>query len=399
MPGGYQILLNGQSPDSDFYTSVSTVEVEESMDMPAALQLTLPVSRSASGGLLFVDDARLAPLANIAVVAQTGSGAPAGAAGGALSAAASLIGNAGSPGMQCLFDGYVLSQRLHLERGATSSTLDVWGQDASWLMNMSEKTKEWVDVTDGAVANSIFGDYGITPSDQNLDDDSASHTEAGHSLMQRGSDIQFLRMLARRNGKVCRVACADKPGQRTGYFAKPNLDGDPVATLTLNDKDNWTVGSLNIEWDATRATSVVARQSTFVDADPSGVSADTSDSGLKLLGAKGLADFTGKSMSVLLTTPVDDAGELALRAKALLRDALWFLRCEGDSDLERLGVILRAGMIVALAGVGSLYSGKYLVWSVRHSITPDAHTMKFTLVRNAVGAASAGASLPALPGL
>ena len=85
-------------------------------------------------------------------------------------------------------------------------------------MNLTEKVKEWVDVTDADVANAIFGDYGITPSDQNTADDSPSHTESGHSLMQRGSDIQFLRTLARRNGKVCRVACADKPGEADRLF-------------------------------------------------------------------------------------------------------------------------------------------------------------------------------------
>jgi phage protein D len=216
--------------------------------------------------------------------------------------------------------------------------------------------------------------------------------------MQRASDIQFLRNLARRNGKVCRVACADKPGVRTGYFAKPKLDGDPVVTLTLNDPEHWTVGALNLEWDATRATSVIARQATFDDSSASGVSADTTDSGLKLLSDQDLATFSGKPMQVILTAPVDDAGELQLRAEALLRDALWFVRCEGDADLERLGVILRAGMIVAISGLGALYSGNYLVWSVRHIIKPDSHVMKFVLVRNAVGKAAAGGA-PSLPSL
>jgi phage protein D len=401
MLGSYQIMINGQSADSDLYTAIASVEVEESMDMPAALQLTLPVTRNAQGALSHVDDGRFAPMSNIAVVTDTGGGNAQGALGGALGAASAALGGTSASTTQCIFDGYVLSQRLHVETGITKSSLEVWGQDASWLMNLTEQAKEWVDVTDGAVANSIFGDYGITPADENLDDDSPTHTEDGHSLMQRASDIQFLRALARRNGKVCRVACADKPGVRTGYFAKPKLDGDPVVTLTLNDPEHWTVGALNLEWDATRATSVVAREATFDDPSDSGVSADTTDSGLKLLGDQDLATFTGKPLQVMLTTVVDDVGELQLRAAALLREALWFVRCEGDADVERLGTVLRAGMIVAVAGLGSLYSGNYLVWSVRHSIKPDSHVMKFVLLRNAVGASGGAASsgLPSLPSL
>jgi hypothetical protein len=208
--------------------------------------------------------------------------------------------------------------------------------------------------------------------------------------MQRATDIQFLRTLARRNGKVCRVACADQPGQRTGYFATPKLDGDPAAVLSLNDLQNWTVSALDLSWDATLATAVTARQALFTDSDEDGASGDTSDSGLKLLGDRALADFTGKSMTVLLAAPLDNAGELQLRARSLLRESGWFVRCEGESDIARLGVVLRAGAIVRIDGIGPLHSGRYLVWSVRHTITADAHKMKFVLVRNAVGPAPSG---------
>jgi phage protein D len=286
--------------------------------------------------------------------------------------------------------GYILSQKLHLEKGLTNSTVAIWGQDASWLMNLEEKVKEWVNVTDADVANAIFGDYGITPADDNTDDDSPSHTEDGHSLMQRGSDIQFLRTLARRNGKICRVACADQPGQRTGYFATPSLDGDPVLTLSLDDPVSWPIDALNLDWDVTRPTSVIARQALFTDADQDGVSADTSDSGLTALGDRALADFAGKPMTVMLAAPVDDGGELTLRAQALLREADWFVRCEGEADAARLNAILRAGTVVQIDGIGALHSGKYFVWSVRHTITADSHKMKFVLLRNAVGPAPSG---------
>jgi hypothetical protein len=97
---------------------------------------------------------------------------------------------------------------------------------------------------------------------------------------------------------------------------------------------------------------------------------------------------------------VDDAGELAQRAKALLIEAGWFVRCEGTTDAGKLGTVLRVGQIVQLAGIGSVHSGKYYVWSVRHTITQDAHLMRFVLVRNAVGdPPSGGAGLGGLLGL
>jgi hypothetical protein len=50
--------------------------------------------------------------------------------------------------------------------------------------------------------------------------------------------------------------------------------------------------------------------------------------------------------------------------------------------------------VVRVDGAGSLHSGKYYVWSVRHTITGDAHGMRFTLLRNAIGPPPAGALAP-----
>jgi phage protein D len=210
--------------------------------------------------------------------------------------------------------------------------------------------------------------------------------------MQRASDIQFLRSLARRNGKLCRVACTDTPGQRTGYFSKPSLSGDPAVTLELNDPTAWTTDALDLEWDVSRPTEVKAAQALFDDSDEDGASVDQTDSGLDLLSDRDLSTFSGKTMTVMLTAPVDAADELTLRAESVLREAGWFVRCEGQADLSRLHAVLRVGTIVQINSAGSLNSGKYFVWSVRHTIDKSAHKMSFVLVRNAIGSAPSGGS-------
>ena len=271
MGSNYQLLLGGQQADQTLYTLITSVQVDESMDMPAAIQVSLPISRSTGGDLTYIDDPRFAPMAQLAVVATAGGSGASGVATGAVGAVTAAVGGGSAPSAtQCIFDGYVLSQSIHLETGVTNATLTAWGQDACWLMNQTETVKEWVDVTDADVAASIFGTYGITPASDNSQNNSPAHTEDTHSLMQRGSDISFLRMLARRSGKCCRVACADKPGQRTGYFAVPNLNGDPAVSIKLNDPSNWSINAIDLEWDAMRPTAVVARSALFSDSDPNG---------------------------------------------------------------------------------------------------------------------------------
>jgi hypothetical protein len=293
----------------------------------------------------------------------------------------------------CLIDGFVLSHEARLDSGVAASTLKVWGMDATWMLNTEEKTREWADMTDGAIANTIFGEYrelGIEPADVNLDDDSPAHNEDGYTLMQRSTDAQFLRMLARRGGKLFRIFCTDTPGKRTGWFGKPQLDGDPVAALTLDDSQNASVGPLEITWDAMRPSAVTARQKLLTESDPDGVGGTVTDSALPLLEQRALADFTGGAVTALLGPAVDDGGELTQRAQAVLREAGWFVRCRGSADAGRLGTVLRAGDIVRLDSAGALHSGRYLVWSVRHRISAERHVMEFELLRNAVGAAPSG---------
>ena len=365
MAGSFD-LFSGGTAIADFDTSVLDVEIEENVDLPGAFRVTLPVKVSASGDYDTVSDTRFGPLANIAVTAQASDGQT-----------------------HCLIDGYVLAQNLHLDAAAAGSTLKITGQDASWLMNMTETVREWADVTDAAAARAIFENYGFAPDPANTDADSPAHTSDTASLMQRASDAQFLRDLARRSGKLFRVYCTDKPGERTGAFFTPSVEGDPAIKLVLNPADDANIGPLQITWDVMRPSSVTAHQLLFSDASGEAAGGDTTTSGLTDLDSRNLAAFAGQPVSTLLTTQAADAETVTQRAQSVLRDAGWFVRCEGSTTATRLGAILRAGTVVQLDAAGSVHSGKYFVWSVRHHITANVHEMAFVLMRNAVGAAAA----------
>lgn len=372
MASTFQVWLEGNPADSDFYDSLLSLEVEENADMPGAIQIRFPVSRTADGDLTAVNDSGLQPLKNIAVTVTPDGGEE-----------------------TVIFDGYVLGHKLHVESGIRESTLEVYGQDASWLMNLEEKTREWANVTDGLAANAIFSEYGFTPAPDNLDDDSGTYTEDAHTLMQRGTDFDFLRTLARRGGRLFRVTGGPRLGSPIGVFAKPDTEAESTATLKPNDPDAPNVRNLDFEWDVMRPSAVRAQQSSFSDSSGDPANGDTQDSGLSPLDERDLATFAGKPMTVILTAPADDAGQLNRRAQALLRESEWFVRCTGEADLSALHVLFRAGAAVSVDGVGRVHSGQYFVWSVRHAIDQQTHRMSFVLVRNALGPApSAAGGLP-----
>ena len=355
----YQLYVDGTAVGSDVYDAIATLEVEEHAELPGALRIKLPVQASGKD-ISWVSDDRVRPFANLAIVATPGSGGSA----------------------QCIFDGYVLSHAIHLETGITSSSVEVTAQDSSVLMGVTPYSRSYVQMTDGAIANQIFASYGFQSDPGNTADDSPPRK----FVAQRGTDIEFLRRLARRDGRWCRVACADTPGELTGYLAAPALDAPPVVTLDLNSTDKRQVNSLDFEWDVARPTEVAARQASLTDSSNDGFDAGTSDSGLTALDARTLADFAGRDTTAMLTAAAE-TDELPDRARALLRDAGWFARCEGTTAADLVGQVLRVGSVVAIQNVGNLLSGNYLVKRVKHAITAASHEMSFTLVRNAVGPA------------
>jgi hypothetical protein len=370
LTSSFKVLLGGAPADAAFYNLVSSIEVEENADLPGAVQLTLPIATTGSTGsedLTVVGDARFKPWARIAVVSTVDSTDA------------------------CIFDGYVLQHKIHLDRGTTASTVHVWGQDASCLMNVEELARGWKQ-KDSEIAQTIFGKYSFSASGDNSDDDSSGHADTEHTVMQRATDAQFLRDRARRAGKLFRVACTNTAGSNTGYFMKPKTGDPAVTTLVLNASPASggapatpsNVDALDFEWDVARPTEVIgkalAKSKTSIDGG-------LADSGLRLLDSRSLATFADKASKVILTSPEDNQNDLQQRARSILREGGWFVKCEGETDVARLNYVLRAATVVQVNGAGRLHSGKYFVWSVRHSITAQSHRMKFVLVRNAVGSA------------
>jgi hypothetical protein len=369
-----ELIVGGVPVPGALYDAIAQLEIEESSDQPGTLLLRLPVNRTSTGDLQFVGDGTFEPMTNVALT---------------------VTPDARGSRAQCIFDGYVLSWRLHLDRASTASTIDIWAQDASWLMNIDDHVAEWSGLTDGQVADAIFSSYGCTPAAGNTANDSPSHLPEAHTLFQRATDLQFLRGLARRGGKLCRVACTDTPGIRTGYFVVPAVAGRPVATISLADPVSWTVETLDFDWDVMRPTEADASQVDLTQSSDTGTDVTTGASGLPPLDARDYPTYRGQASKLLLTTPAD-AAELGQRTAAVLTESGFFSRCTGEADADRLGVVLRVGDVVTIESAGRLQSGNWLVWNVRHIFSLDSWKMAFTLVRNAIGPSGLGGTLAAL---
>src|SRR6266850_1857556 len=277
-----------------------------------------------------------------------------------------------------LVKGPVTGQRVYFQHGGGGSYLEVEGADTSIKMARESQAVIWSDLTDSDAVSQILGGYGYTA---DVDSTQAGHEEDKHTLVQRASDLDFVRRLARRNGFLFWIDC-DKAGTETAHFRRPDLDGKSVLNLDINISSN-NLGTLDLMWDVERSTSVIAAQLNLND--KTSIDGAVSASPLSPLGSQSLSDITGDTRSAHLHAPVDDAGDLTARGEGALIEDAWFIRATGQTSVNALGDIVRANTIVNLRGVGTRHSGNYYVASVRHTIDPSAHHMEFELVRNGWG--------------
>ena len=278
----------------------------------------------------------------------------------------------------CLVRGPVASQHIHLAHGSAGSWVEVHGADNSIRMDRESKAAIWSDISDSDAVNSILSSYGFVPDIAPTD---AQHMETKHTLVQRDTDLQFVRRQARRNGFLFWITC-DAEGNETAHFKRPQLEGNDGPELIVNLVNN-NLQWFDLDWDVEKPTSATA---TDVDlSDASGLDGSVNKSPLNPLGAQSLADIVTDTRSLHLVTPSDSAGDLQSRSEGALIEAGWFIRGRCQTTLSALQNLVRAHTVVQVSGLGSRHSGKYFVAAVKHTIDQSEHRMDIELVRNAWG--------------
>jgi hypothetical protein len=356
MPLGIAISVGGAA-DAELSEAAQLV-VEEGLAGPTRYQIVYAAD-IADGDIPLLADGRLDPGSELSILAD----AP--------------------DGPQCLVKGPVSGQLARLAHGGGSSSVEVRGHDTSFAMDRETKATMWADVTDSEAVSTILAGYGYIP---DVEATAARHLELKHALVQRGTDLEFVRLLARRNGAHFWISC-DPIGIETAHFRRADTAQAPARTLAIN-QDPPAITELEIEWDVASASAAFAQG---VDpASKSVLSGDVAASPLAPLGAEALGGLGSGPASLHLAPPADDAGDLAARAEAALIEAGWFVRARCSTSVQAAGGIVRAHSVVAWSGAGARHSGSYYVAGVRHRFDEEAHRMELSLIRNAWGSESVG---------
>lgn len=348
---GIAITVNGSEEAA--LAEAARVEVEERLGATTSYRLVYGAAIDA-GDIPMLTDDRLAPGAEIGIYSAPGGRT------------------------ECLVRGPVHAQRIRLSHGGAGSTLEVQGGDAGLRLDAGEKVAVWSGVTDSDAVRSILMSNGLVP---DIGTTRGTHAEDGHALVQRGSDLAFIRRLARRNGFLLWMTTS-AAGVDTAHFRPPPLEGEPALTLSINH-DPPDIQSLEIDWDVAVPNAVTTRQLDLRTKQT--LDGSQGASPLPALGATGLAAAAGGSRPFLLSAPADDGGDLSARATGVLTESGFFIRARCRTTAQQVRALVRAPSVVELRGAGSRHSGRYLVAAVRHEIDATTHRMELELLRNAWG--------------
>jgi phage protein D len=353
---------------ADLYPYLVRVEVEEDDQLAAMFRLYLEIWLRPDGSWRHLEDERLAPWKRVTVAAGFESG------------------------REPLIDGYITHLRPVFDPDPSRCRLELWGMDASVLMDREEKLKAWPNKADSEIAAEVFDDYGLDPQ---VVDTVLVHDEAVSTIVQRETDIRFLRRLALRNGFDCYVEGT------TGFFRPPPTDAAPQPVLAAHFGEETTITRLTLEVDALAPTSVAMAQVDRASKEVLAATAGTSRQAA--LGrdpaAAQLPDDIDPASVFVSGNVTTGSEEMAALCQGLFHRAEWFVTAEGEVAGNRYGHVLRPRGTVTVKGVGEAHSGVYYVCHVTHRFSPDGYVQSFRLKRNALRVAGSESFAPADGGL
>src|SRR6185295_10845878 len=213
---------------------------------------------------------------------------------------------------------------------------------------------------------------------------------------QNSTDLDYLKVLAQRNGFVFFVRPSEIPGMNIAYFGPPVRSGAPQPALTVDMGPGTNVTSIQFSYNALAPTLMYGLDlETMIDPYiPLPVIASSSNRTPPLATDPAIGD----SILGIIPNPIkaiEDLASLAVRGTLYQGPGLQWpqsmaesqailnvstdevVTCEGELDVTRYGAVLTAPGVVPVRGAGFSYDGLYSVQSVTHKISSSRGNWDF----------------------
>ncbi|MEV7323502.1 contractile injection system protein, VgrG/Pvc8 family [Streptomyces sp. NPDC093970] len=339
---------------SDLKCDLIGLDIELDDELAGLFRMTVALRPNADGSWTHLDDGRFALWHEVAVTAGL------------------------EDDSRKLLTGRITHIRPEFGPGMEQCRLEVWGMDASVLMDRTDVLKAWPNMKDSDIATLVFQQARLIPQ---VADTSVVHHEETSTIVQRETDIRFLRRLALRNGYECFV------DGDTGYFRPPEL-GEPVQDpLNVHAGPRTNVDRFSLEVEALTPADVNMSQLDHTTGEL--LQARSTPGRERALGVRRPADLLPPGLTpgqvTVARAVATGAPEMEAICQSLHDRGEWFVTGEGEVAANRYGSVLLPRRTVVVNGVGRTHSGTYFVTHVTHRFREDSYTQHFRVGRNALG--------------
>ena len=196
---------------------------------------------------------------------------------------------------------------------------------------------------------------------------------------QKGTDLQYIQMLAKNAGYVFYIDPGPKPGASFGYWGPAVKVGPAQPALTMNMDAHTNVESLSFRFNAEKKTLPIALiQEPFTKVT---IPIPIGDVG-PLNPPLGKIPPIPKKVKLLRQTAKMSFAEAAEAALAEASQSSDVVTGTGTLDVLRYGRVLQPRKLVGVRGAGHAFDGLYYVEKVTHKIKRGEYKQDFEISRN-----------------
>jgi hypothetical protein len=358
----YRLYLDGAAATADQLARFEDITIEQEMDKATEGRFKVPLCTKPNGQWDGETEAFLQGMSRIRIDVQLQS----------------------SPWVP-LLDGPIVNTEFEMFSEPGRSTLTVVVSDDSFFLHRSEGVKQFKG-SDDRIASQIYGQVSqIVRTD--VDSAPAPSNPGFDGTLQRGTQMELLQQLAKRQGMHAYVGPGDSPAQSIGYFKHdppPQKDFGLSPMVLMGPGMN--IFSFRTDMTVGQMAAFKTGQVNLKDR-----SVDTRTSNVGDIAMLGSNPPPGPVIERLLKTGHVDALTLARAVQAASEKTAYALEAHGEVMKQVYASVLQPYQNVQVVGTNGTISGTWLITQVTHSLTRDSYGQTFRVKRNAQ---SAGTNAP-----
>jgi phage protein D len=367
IPAEYKILFDGSAATREQLDRFENLVVEQEEDRPWQARLEMSICLDDQGNWSNDDEEFMHAFTRVRVELKVGDGA-----------------------FQPLIDGPLVGHDSDRSSWPGSSTLTLVVHDDGALLHRATGVEAYPPGTaDSAIARRVFGEYPEIATTM-IEDTPDAPAALPPEPRRRGTHMELLRRLARRNDLVCAVVPGDAPGASIGVFhSTPVFTEEPAPLVLLGPERN--IDRFDVQLNAQGPANVVA--STLSFSDKSTVTRRSQVRDVQLIGERPAVESEADAGEQMLRPGTGEDADLQHRVDREARRNSRAFEATGTVRGGCYDGVLRPFHRVQVKLGTTATSGTYVIRKVVHRVTRSEYTQEFTLVTDSLSDTAASSSL------